>query len=120
MPVGRIGWFIVQVVHVESGSETTIDFLVMADKDQPIAEAALELERTILLRFRPMGPRKTSATFSISGTSPLPKSLHITISQLLMFLRELPVPSEEAIATKPDLFGFGTNEIRVRIYDTDV
>jgi len=121
MSTNKTGWFIVQVQDDEKFGDSGEDFLVTANEEQSIAEAARELEHAILKRFKPWGPkilgRQLSVFFTISGNSPDPTSLGITLSQLVTFLRELRVPPTQTKPIKPDLFGLGTNKIKVSIYE---
>jgi len=116
MSTNKKWWFIVQVEE----SDLKSDFLVTANEEQSIEEVAGELERTILKRFKPFGPKEGcqhSTTFTIGKNRPDSSDLNITLSQLVTFLRQLPTPLTKTKPITPDLFGLGTNQIRVTIYD---
>lgn len=106
------GWFILHFEEPEKKLEK--DILYQSNTKQSIPEAARQLEDMIFERFDRLGDMGNGDCFrmeSLSVVGPDSTNLEVTFSQLVTYIRDLP-PSPKA--TKPDLFGFGSNKLRIK------
>ncbi|KAI5847650.1 hypothetical protein DFP73DRAFT_348178 [Morchella snyderi] len=106
------GWFILHFEDLEKKLEK--DILYLNTAKQSISDAVRQLENTIFERFNRLGDIDNGDSFRIGSLSivgPDSTDLEVTISQLITYIRDLPASPQ---ATKPDLFGFGSNKLRIK------
>lgn len=107
-----IGWFIIHFRDVDQSLGK--DILFLNDPNQKISVAADELEHTVFERLDRIGDINSGDGFqllTVSIVGPDSTDLEITFVQLVRYIRGLAQSSQ---ATKPDLFGLGSNIVSVK------
>lgn len=107
------GWFILRFEEPERRVE--MDILYLNNPRELISVAASTLEQVIFERFDRQGDPFNGDGFrikslSVMGPDAALPGLQVTFSQLVTYIRDLP-PSPQA--SKPDLFGLGSNKVLV-------
>lgn len=106
-----IGLFILHFNDVRKRAQ--MDILFIHDPNQTVTVAGDNLEKTVIERLGRMYLARGSGSRieSLSIVGPNSTSLEITFLQLATFIRTLP---SSAQATKPNLFGLGSNTLSIK------
>jgi len=107
-------WYILRFEEDSGAKQQTKDILYMSDPQKPITTAAQSLESTLFERFDRLGDYENGDSFRLKRFAIVNAStgqeIEITTQQLVTYLRDIP---HQPTAQTPDLFGFGTNKIKV-------
>lgn len=106
-----VGWFILHFHDIEK--QIAKNILFVNNPKQAIGVAADELQHTVFERLGRLGDVDSGDAFRLQSLSVVAADstdLQITFLQLVMYIRTL-APTPEA--TKPDLFGLGSNNLRL-------
>jgi len=111
-------WFI---LRFETTDPAVRNVLVNSYPSLPIEEAEKTFTSTIHKAFNKMGDLQSGDSYNIGALFIIRRDgreLATSPMQIKAFLRELPSTALEA--TKPDLFGLGTNRVRVEFGEINI